>query len=129
MLKKCTPLLLLPLCLAGCTTVFTNLTPLQQTRDSQNLYKVEVAIASRQQTLRWQSIKPQIIVGTESYPMRPTPLMTNRFEGLIPVPSSVNTVQYHYKFDFEYNAFGPPRPDSAISPAYTLRIKEAPPGQ
>lgn len=129
MLKKCTPLLFLPLLLAGCTTVFTNLTPLQQTRDSQNLYKVEVAIASRQQTMRWQSIKPQIIVGTESYPMRPTPLMTNRFEGLIPVAPTADTVQYHYKFDFEQNAFGPPRPDSASSPVYTLKIKEPQPNQ
>ncbi len=81
-------------------------------------------MATRQQTLRWQSIKPQIIVGTESYPMRPTPLMTNRFEGLIPVPPSANSVQYHYKFDFEDNAFGQPKPDSASSPMYTLKITD-----
>lgn len=124
MLKKFLPLLVAPLLLAGCEATFTNLTPRQQVRNTNNLYQVEVALATRQQTLRWDSIKPQIVIGKDSYPMRPTPLMTNRWEGLVPVAAGVNEVRYFYKFDFSYNAFGPAQPDSARSQEYSLRILE-----
>jgi hypothetical protein len=122
MLKRVLPILLAPLLLAGCTTTFTNLTPQHQTRNTNNLYTVEVALTTRQQTLRWDSIQPQIMVGPDYYPMRPTLMVTNRWEGLLPVPAGVNLVHYRYKFDFKYNAMGPPRPDSALSGEYTLRI-------
>jgi hypothetical protein len=122
MLKKMLPLLLAPLLLAGCRATLTNLTPQTRLRNSDNLYQVEVAFVSNQQTLRWDSIKPQVVVGNSFYPMRPTQLMTNRWEGLIPVPATVSSVQYRYKFDFNYNAMGAPRSDSALSSEYTLKI-------
>jgi hypothetical protein len=122
MLKKILTVLSFPLLLAGCTTGFTNLTPQQQVRNANNLYPVEVAVASRQQSMRWETIRPQIVVGTDFYPMRPTLLMTNRWEGLLPVPASTNVIHYHYKFDFKYNAMGNPGNDSASSPEYMLRI-------
>jgi hypothetical protein len=124
MLKKFLPVMCLPLLLAGCATELTNLTPLQQVRNANNLYPVETALATRQQTLRWESINPQIIIGANSYPMRPTLLMTNRWEGLVPVPPGSSSVTYRYKFDFEYNAMGKPKSGSRISPEYTLRIVE-----
>ncbi len=122
MLKKILPLLLAPLLLAGCTATFTNLTPSQRPRSTNNLYRVEVALASRQQTMRWESIRPQVLIGTENYPMRRTALMTNRWEGLIPVPASANLIHYRYKFDYDYNAVGRPRSDSALSDEYTLKV-------
>jgi hypothetical protein len=124
MLKRFLPVLFAPLLLAGCTSTFTNLTPVHQTRNANNLYPVEVAMSSRQQTLRWDTIKPQIVVGTDIYPMRPTNLMTNRWEGLVPVPPGSSLVHYRYKFDFDYNAMGRPKPDSALSQEYTLHISE-----
>jgi hypothetical protein len=123
MLKRFLPFLSVPLLLlAGCTSVFTNLTPQTQVRNTNNLYTVECAMTSRQQTLRWDSIKPQILVGAEVYQMRPTRLMTNRWEGLVPVSPGTNLTHYRYKFDFEYNAMGGSRADSALSPEYSLRI-------
>jgi hypothetical protein len=124
MLKKTLILLLLPLLFAGCAATLTNLTPKQQTRNPENLYPVEVALSSRQQALKWDSIKPQIVVGNDFYPMRATPLMTNRWEGMIPVPAGTSIVRYRYKFDYHVNHFGGPLPDSAMSPEYTLRIQE-----
>jgi len=121
-MKRILPLLLLPLLLAGCNATLTNLTPLKQIRSTNDLYMVEVAVATRQQSLRWHSIRPQVMVGNQAYPMHPTPLMTNRFEALIPVPPDKNLVIYRYKFDFDYNAFGDPRSDSAMSQDYTLKI-------
>jgi hypothetical protein len=123
MVKKSLPLLSLSLLvLAGCATQLTNLTPLQQTRDTNNLYRVEVAFQSRQQTIRWQSIQPKIVVGKEFYEMRPTPFMTNRWEGLVPVPPGTNIVHYHYRLDFRYNKMGDSGNDTALSKDYTLRI-------
>jgi hypothetical protein len=124
MLKKLLALSLAPLLLAGCTATFTNLTPLQQTRNANNMYPVEVALTTRQQSLRWDSIRPSILVGNTAYPMRPTPLMTNRWEGLVPVPAGEGAVHYRYRFFFDYNSFGAPKGDSALSPEYTLRVKE-----
>ena len=110
--------------LAGCAAKFTNLTPHQQVRNANGLYPVEVAFNSRQQTLRWESIHPQILVGADVYPMKPTLLMSNRWEGLVPVPAGVNGVKYRYKFDFLQNEFGPAKKNSAISQPYALRILE-----
>jgi hypothetical protein len=124
MLKRFLPLVFAPLLLAGCSTTFTNLTPLTQVRNTNNLYTVEVAFTTRQQSLRWDSIQPKILAHGETYPMRPTPLMTNRWEGLLPVPAGTSEVNYRYKFDFSDNAFGGPVSDSALSKDYTLRILE-----
>ena len=110
--------------LAGCATTFTNLTPQQQLRNPDNLYQVEFALASRQQSLRWDSIQPQILVGSETYAMRPTPLMTNRWEGLVPVAQGRNIVQYRYKVDYDYNALGNAKSSSVLSPEYTLKIAD-----
>jgi hypothetical protein len=124
MLKKFLPVLFLPLLLAGCATHYTNLTPQQQPRSTNNLYLVEVAVASSQQTLRWGSIRPQIVVGDKFYDMHPTLLMTNRWEGLIPVVPGASAVNYRYKFDYTYNTWGKPKPGSSRSSEYTLRIQE-----
>ena len=122
MLKKFLPLLSLALLAVGCNATFTNLTPQTQFRNPNNLYPVEVSLDTRQATLRWETIHPQIVVGPDFYTMRPTLLMTNRWEGLIPAPAGTSVIHYHYKFDFLNNAFGPPQPNSASSPEYTLHI-------
>ena len=120
-IRKFFPLVLLPLLFTGCSSI-TNLTPLQQTRNATGLYTVEVALASRQQTLRWDSIKPSVVVGVDFYPMRPTPLMKNRWETLVPVPASTNVAYYKFKFDYQYNSFPGPRNDSKLSGEYKLTI-------
>jgi hypothetical protein len=117
-------LMVLPVLLsAGCAATFTNLTPLQQTRKANSLYPVEVALTSQQQSLRWESIHPYILVNGQLYDMRLTPLMTNRWEGFVPVPAGANGATYRYKFDYLYNNFtSPPKHDSAYSSAYKLTI-------
>jgi hypothetical protein len=122
--KRLSPVLLLGLLVAGCsTTTITNLTPEKEFRNPNGLYSLEAAMTSRQQTLRWNSIRPQVVVGSEFFPMRPTSLMTNRWETLIPVPPGNNVIEYRFKFDFDYNDFGSPgKSDSKLSKVYRLQI-------
>jgi hypothetical protein len=122
MVRKILTLLWLPLLVAGCATKLTNLTPQQQTRNADNLYPVEVAFKTRQQSLRWETVRPSVIVGSEFYPMRPTLLMTNRWETLIPMPPNTNFVYYQFKLDFDYQTMRERRADSVLSSVYTLQL-------
>jgi hypothetical protein len=120
--KKFLPLLPV-LLLAGCTSTFTRVTPLQQPRNSNNLYPVEVIFTSTQQALRWDSLKPCVLVNGDLYPLRPVPIVQNRWEGFVPVPPTANGVTYRFKFDYLYNNVGTePMPSSAFSPQYNLKI-------
>ena len=122
--KKFLPFLSLVtlLLLTGCSATFTRLTPLQQARNGNNLYPVEVMFNSSQQSLRWDSIKPYVLVNGELYPLRPVPVVLNRWEGLVPVPSSAN---YRFKFEYLYNQVGTgAKSGSALSPVYQLKITE-----
>ena len=126
MLKKFLPLLPV-LLLAGCATTgtFTRLTPAQQSRNPDNQYAVEAAFDSQQQSLRWDSIQAFVLVNGQSLPMRPVPLVKDRWEGLVPVPPGVTSVNYRFKFDFLYNVFGStPKPGSEMSKVYTLKVVE-----
>ena len=123
-LKKFLPLLPI-LLLAGCSTTatFTRMTPGVQPRNADNLYPVEIAFNSGQQSLRWDSLKPYVVVNGQPLPLRPVPVVENRWEGLVPVPPTANSVTYRFKFDYLYNTFGNgAQPDSAWSPAYTLKV-------
>ena len=124
-LKRLLPLLCATIFLAGCVSTITNLTPSQLPRNSNGLYPVSVAWDTQQQTVRPQTLTPYVIVGLESYPMRPTLLMSNRWETVIPVPSSEKSVRYHFKVDYEYNAaLKKPQKSSKLSKEYTLEIAE-----
>jgi hypothetical protein len=112
------------LLITGCST-FSNLPPLQQVRNPNNLYPVEVAFSSPQQSLRWDTIKPYVLVNGQLYDMHPTPLMTNRWEGFVPAMPMDSAVTYRYKFDYQFNNFSAqPQHDSAYSPPYHLQIME-----
>jgi len=111
------------LLLTGCASTFTRLTPLQQPRNPNNLYPVEVEFNSPQQSLRWDSLKPFVLVNGQLYPLRPVPKLDNRWEGFVPVPAGSSETTFRFKFDYLYNNFGTePKPGSAWSPAYQLRI-------
>jgi hypothetical protein len=122
MWKKILPVLSV-LLLTGCAATFTRLSPLQQPRNPNNLYPVEVAFNSQQQSLRWETIQPYVLVNGELYPLRPVPLVQNRWEGFVPVPPGANSVDYRFKFDYKYNNLGTqPKSNSAYSSAYKLTI-------
>jgi hypothetical protein len=125
MAKKFLPIILLGLLAGGCSTTITNLTPYQEHRNASGFYLVEVELNSTQQTLRWDSIKPNVVVGKQFYSMKNTALMTNRWETLVPIPPDVSSINYRFKFDYHYNVFSaPPQPDSKLSRTYKLNITQ-----
>jgi hypothetical protein len=124
-MKRVVPVCLLAIVIASCTSkVLTNLTPTQLPRNPSGQYLVEMKLDSKQQTLRPDSITPKVVSGFNTYPMRPTLRMTNRWEALVPVPASEEAFIYHFKVDYEYNKFGnKPGQGSLSSEQYKLTIK------
>lgn len=109
--------------LAGCVTTVTNLTSTTQARNANNLYLIEYQWDTTQQTIRHDSIQPFVVVGFDTYEMRPTRRMTNRWEALVPVPADKSVVTYKFKVDYEFSRFGNPGKASKTSPEYKLYIK------
>jgi hypothetical protein len=110
--------------LVGCaSTTLTNLTATTQPRNPNNLYLIEYQWDSTLQSLRPDSIKPVVVSGYDTYEMRPVLGMTNRWEALVPIPPSKETLSYSFKVDYEYNRFGKPGKSSVRSREYTLNIK------
>ena len=124
MWKKFLPVLSV-LLLTGCTATFTRLTPLQQPRNANNLYPVEVAFHSQQTSLRWETIQPFVLANGELYPLRQVQGPPNRWEGYVPVPAGANSVDFRFKFDYKYNNMGTePKAGSAVSPIYKLNVQD-----
>ena len=124
-------LMLLPILLlaAGCLSpasitpaTITRLTPNEQPRNANNLYPVEVIFTSQQQTLRWDSLQAYVVANGDALPLRSVAMLTNRWEGFVPVPPTANEVKYRFKFTYLYNGFGQPKPNSEFSPNYTLKV-------
>jgi hypothetical protein len=127
MTKYLRPLVLftLPLLLVGCaSSSITNLTPGQQARTQTGLYPVEAVWKSSQKSVVKDSIKPFVVVGLEAYPMRPTPLINNRWETLVPIPADKQHIYYQFKFDYEFKGMPARRADSLLSPEYRLDITD-----
>ena len=123
MLKRILPALTLCALLTGCAGTFTNLSASRQPRNVNSLYPVGVTFQSRQQTLRWDSVKPFVLIGKEAYPLVKTPIAENRWEGFIPIQPGTKEIEYRYKFEFDYNVFGgSPKSDSRVSQPYKLKV-------
>jgi len=107
----------------GCTTsTITNLTPKQLPRTSTGLYPIEAMFKSNQRTLDQNSMKPLVIFNSRAFPMRRTQLTKGRWETVVPIPDGTQVINYHFKFDYEYNAIRMRSADSKLSPPFQLQI-------
>jgi hypothetical protein len=110
------------LLLTGCSTSMTNLTPHSLPRNPSNLYPFEVEFATNEKSIRENTLRPYVMIGTELYPMKRTPMLKNRFEAAIPIPAQTNYVYYRYKFDYDYDRIPSAGVSSRLSPTYQLEI-------
>jgi len=118
-------LLLCPLLLVGCTTSsITNLTPSVQPRNPEGVYPVEALWKSNQQSLKDETIQPYVMIGLESHPMKPTPLLNDRWEAMIPVAADKDHIYYRFKFDYQYRGMPGSRSDSVLSEEFRLDIAD-----
>ncbi len=115
-------MLLAAVCLTGCSTTITNLTPSHAPRNANNLYPFEVALATDQTSIRGDTLKAYVLVGQDIFPMQPVQLLKNRWEALVPVPASTNYLYYRYKFDYTYDSIPKPANSSRLSTTYQLEI-------
>ena len=122
MRNRLAALLFLPLLLTGCTSTVTNLTPRQQGRTEAGLYPIEIIWETRQKSVKHETVKPAVQIGLNFYPMKRTPMLTNRWETLIPVPTGTNFINYRVRVDYDYDAIPVARPDSRLSPLYQLQV-------
>ena len=112
------------LVLSGCTTTsIHNLTPSRYPRHQDGLYLFQVEWQSNQQSLRKDTLKPYVVIGTESYPLQRTPMLQNRWEAMVPLPAEQPVVNYRFKFDYEYLSIPARRPNSKLSAPYQLQIQ------
>ena len=111
------------LVLVGCATSrITNLTTTRQPRNASGVYPVELVWDSNQSSIIDSSIKPYVMIGFDSYPMRPSLGIANRWETVIPVPADKTFTLYHFKVDYHYRSFGDPQKSSKLSNSYRLDI-------
>ena len=124
MTKRLLALSLLLALIAGCVTnTVTNLTPTAQPRSPTGQYRVEYQWDSTQQTVRWDTIKPVVLVGFDNYEMKPVLRTMNRWEAFIPVPAGKDQVIYQIKVEYQYARFGKPGLASKLSPEYKMVVK------
>jgi hypothetical protein len=113
------------LLLAGCThTTLTNLTLGTVPRNASGFYPVEIIWENNENTLRPDSIQPVVIVGTNLYRMKRTPLVTNRWQTLVPIGAKAGVLRYRVKVNWMYNAVPVPAANSQLSQEFMLRIKD-----
>jgi len=120
-MKRFLPLAIL-LALTACTTTLTNLTPRTAQRNPNGLYPVEVMWDSQQADIKKDTIKGYVVVGEDAYPMHRSPMLTNRWEALLPIPTDKDFVNYRFKFDYMYLKIPAPQPSSKMSAPYQLQV-------
>ena len=109
--------------LCGCSSI-TNLTPSRYPRNDTGYYRVEAVWKSDRQAVRDDSFQPIVVVGSQTYPMRPVPLVADRWEAFIPLSADKDSIHYYFKFDYLVNKLHGPQPDSLKSADYSLTLTE-----
>ena len=111
--------------LLGCVrSTITNLTPERLPRDVTGYYLVDMKWKINQSELRRETIKPVVLVGTNTYPMRLTQLLTDRWEARVPISDQSKELRYRIKVNWEFNAIPVPQANSQLSREFLLRIDD-----
>lgn len=123
MLKKILMVSAVALLFTGCASV-TNLTPSQMPRSESGMYPFELMFNSNATSLARDSVQPYLIMDGEHIPMERTPLLTNRWEVLAPVPAGRNLVNYQFKVNYQYKSLGKRKENSVLSTPYDLKVED-----
>ena len=109
----------------GCVkTTIVNLTPSKLPRNADGIYRFEAAWDSNQKTIREDSIQGFVVIDGATVPMERVPVVEDRWEVLLPLEQVEDGHTYLMKFDYLYDSFPEPKPDSLRTKPYTLDIIE-----
>ena len=115
--------ILSPIFFTGCIYhEITNMTPGTLTRNTKGLYPVHIIWESNDNAIRHDTIKPVVLIGTNSFEMKRTPLMKNRWETPVPIGQVANELRYRIKVNWKYNTIPVPAANSQLSEEFLLRI-------
>ena len=107
----------------------STLTPETLPRNSSNLYPVEIVWESNSGTVKSETVKPVVWVGSNTYPMEKLlaedgKWVKNRWHTLIPVDPQQNEVSYLVKVDWKQSAISAAPGNSLRTEKRLLRIKD-----
>lgn len=109
----------------GCVkTTIVNLTPSKLPRNSQGVYRFEAAWDSNQKSIREDSIQGYVVMDGVNVPMERVQVVEDRWEVMLPLDQSPEGLTYLLKFDYMYDSFPEPKPDSLRTQPYRLDIVE-----
>ncbi len=101
-MKKFASVVALGLVVAGCAPSYVNLTPHTVPPVTGSVYPFEVQWTSPRRGANNANVEASVVIGTNFFPMTRVPNTANRWEARIPLPPGRSTVNYYYKFDYEY---------------------------
>ncbi len=109
----------------GCLrTTVVNLTPSKLSRNSDGMYRFEAAWESNQKSVQDESVEGYVVLNEVQYPMKKVPVVKDRWEALVPLNPNDEGYTYHLKFDFVYDSFPEPKPNSLRTKSFSLNIVE-----
>jgi hypothetical protein len=110
-------------CVTTQITTVTNLTASRLPRKANGQYGFSVDFDTRQRTLIKDTLRVSVVVGENTFPMERTPLLTNRWETLVPIPATQDVLTYRYRFEYDYKAIPDIRSTVRDSNVYQLYIQ------
>ena len=115
--------ILSPLFFTGCIYhEITNMTPGTLPRNDKGYYEVHIIWESNDNAVRHDTIKPVVLIGTNIFEMKRTPLVKNRWQTPVPVDPVANELRYRIKVNWKYNTIPVPAANSQLSEEFLLRI-------
>ena len=122
---KCFFLIAAVLLQTGClSTTVVNLTPSKVSRNAAGTYRFEAAWETNEKSIQEDSIEGFVVLNEVHYPMKKVPVVTDRWEALIPLEQASEGYTYHLKFDFIYDSHPEPKPNSLRTKPFSLKIVE-----
>jgi len=109
----------------GCvSSTIVNLTPSKLTRNAEGIYRFEAAWDSNQKSIKEETLQGYLVMDEVQYPMERVALVEDRWEVMIPLDEVPEGQTYHMKFDYLYDSYPEPKPNSLRSKPFSLELME-----
>lgn len=109
--------------LTGCEAVtLTNLTPATLPENPSQIYTFTLRVATRTNTVQKASIAPQIVVDTQTFPMKPSSMGEGLYEFEYQIPAGREEIAYYYLVNYSTEGNNLLRPGQAYTEVNRAKI-------